>query len=664
MVSQMKLLQKKYKNKEDLKNKLINNTINEISSMSQEELEELVLYLNHLYYNDESLLGDSLYDVIKDYLEEHFPKSSILNEVGSIPKKNKVKLPFYMASMKKLKPNENNIQNWFKKYKGPYVVSDKLDGTSGMLYFKNNNVKMFTRGSHDYGRDISHLIPYLINIPTNNIQEKVNSFLSQKINSFAIRGEIILEKKKFEQYQKEGFKSGSRSIVNALVIKKEVDKKLATDSDFVLFEIVEPRLPKIQQFELLKYLGFKVSFNKKFDTLDKEKLSNILDDRRKNSIYDIDGIIVEDNGPHSLAKQTNPDYAFAYKQLYNENIFEVPVLKVEYEASKDGVLVPIVHYQPINYKGDILKKATGFNAKFIKENGIGPGAMIKVIRAGEIIPYIHEVVNKVKPQMPNVEYEWNESGVDALLKNASSDKTVKLKLLINFFTKLEFSFINRGLLEKFVNNDLDTIDKILNVQKEQLLNIEGFKEKMAEKIYNSINENFVNITPAALMSASNSFGKGFGERRIKQILQEYPNIVQCYKDINKEKLIEDINNIEGFQTKTSSKFVENLGNFCEFLEKNQLLKQVFYKKEKKEDNKKPKLTYSKLENINIVMSGFRDKDLVRLIEQHNGKVVDTISSKVNILVVKDKSNNSSKIQKATKLNIPIMDIEEFNKYYS
>ena len=94
------------------------------------------------------------------------------------------------------------------------------------------------------------------------------------------------------------------------------------------------------------------------------------------------------------------------------------------------------------------------------------------------------------------------------------------------------------------------------------------------------------------------------------------------------------------------------------------MKQVFYKKEKKEDNKKPKLTYSKLENINIVMSGFRDKDLVRLIEQHNGKVVDTISSKVNILVVKDKSNNSSKIQKATKLNIPIMDIEEFNKYYS
>ena len=145
----------------------------------------------------------------------------------------------------------------------------------------------------------------------------------------------------------------------------------------LLFEIVEPRLPKIQQFELLKYLGFKVSFNKKFDTLDKEKLSNILDDRRKNSIYDIDGIIVEDNGPHNLAKQTNPDYAFAYKQLYNENIFEVPVLKVEYEASKDGVLVPIVHYQPINYKGDI-KKAVGFNAKLLKKNGIESGAMIKV----------------------------------------------------------------------------------------------------------------------------------------------------------------------------------------------------------------------------------------------------------------------------------------------
>ena len=662
MVEKMKLLLNKYKNNEDLKNRLSNNVMNEIGNMKQEELEELILYLNHLYYNDKSLLGDSIYDIIKDYLEEKFPESSILNEVGSIPKKNKVKLPFYMASMKKLKPNENNIQNWFKKYKGPFVVSDKLDGTSGMIYFTNNNVKMFTRGSHDYGRDISHLIPFVVNVKTENVLERVNLFLKTKIKKFAIRGEIILEKKIFEKYQKEGFKSGSRSIVNALVIKKTVDEKLANDADFVLFEVVEPRLSKTQQFELLEHLGFKTTFNKKYDNLDQEKLSKILDERRIKSKYDIDGIIVEDNGPHNLAKQTTPDYAFAFKQLYDENIFEVPVLKVEYEASKDGILVPIVHYQPINYNGDILKKATGYNAKFIKENGIGTGAMIKVIRAGEIIPYIHSVVKKVEPQMPNVEYEWNESGVDAVLKNISDDKTVKLKLLINFFTKLEFSFINRGLLEKFVNNDLDTIDKILNVQKEQLLNIEGFKEKMAEKIYNSINENFKNIKPSALMAASNSFGKGFGEKRIKLILEKHPNIVQCYNEIDKEKLINDINSIEGFQNKTSSKFVENLSNFCSFLEDNQLLKQKFYKQEVKKEEKK-ELKYKKLENIVVVMSGFRDKEISTLIEQHNGKLVNTISNKVNVLIVKDKTSNSSKIKKANDLNISVVNLEEFNDLY-
>jgi len=565
--------------------------------------------------------------------------------------------------MKKLKPNDNSIENWFKKYpSNSYMVSDKLDGTSSMLYFSNGKTKLFTRGSHDYGRDISHLIPYLVNV--DGTLEKANQFFDGKMNikKLALRGEIIMSKKNFIKYRQKGFTSGSRTIANALVIRKTIDEELVKDVDFVLFEVVEPRLPKNVQFELLKYLGFKTTYNKHYTELNKTILSDILDKRKNESEYDIDGLIVEDNEKiHKLANQKTPDYAFAYKKVYDDLTFEVPVTKVVYEASKDGVLVPVVHYQPINYKGDILKKATGFNAKFIKDNGIGEGAIIKIIRAGEIIPYITgDIVKKVEPQMPNVDYEWNKSGVDAILVDHHQDESVKTKLLVNFFTKMEFPYINHGFILKFMNNGYDTIDKILNITKTELMQFDGVKETMANKIYESINESYQNVKPEVLMSASNSFGKGFGKRRIKMILEKYPDIVQCYNETDKDELIDKINEIDGFQIITSKKFVEHLGNFCEFLEKNILLKKVFYDSETVSQGE---LLHPKLFNLSVVMTGFRDKELSDLIDKNGGKVLNTVTKNVDIVITKDESTTGTKIKKANELGVATMSLLEFKKEY-
>ena len=88
----------------------------------------------------------------------------MVKEVGAPVEKNKAILPYQMGSMDKIKPDTNEILNWTKKFKGPYVLSCKLDGVSGLYTTEGSTPKLYTRGDGKVGQDISHLIPYL-NLP-------------------------------------------------------------------------------------------------------------------------------------------------------------------------------------------------------------------------------------------------------------------------------------------------------------------------------------------------------------------------------------------------------------------------------------------------------------------------------------------------------------------
>jgi len=81
-------------------------------------------------------MSDVLYDKLKDAFEEKFPKHPLLTNVGAPITKSKVKLPFWMGSMNKIKPGTKSLITWFSKHKSPYLISDKLDGVS-CIYYKN-----------------------------------------------------------------------------------------------------------------------------------------------------------------------------------------------------------------------------------------------------------------------------------------------------------------------------------------------------------------------------------------------------------------------------------------------------------------------------------------------------------------------------------------------
>ena len=120
-----------------------------LEQLDKDGLEKLIKYLYNRYHNyNESLVSDALFDYIKEYYEKKYVVK--IKEVGAPlegDKNKKVKLPYYMGSLDKIKPSTSEFDKWINRYKGPYIVSYKLDGISAMVYKNEDKVSFFTRGN-------------------------------------------------------------------------------------------------------------------------------------------------------------------------------------------------------------------------------------------------------------------------------------------------------------------------------------------------------------------------------------------------------------------------------------------------------------------------------------------------------------------------------------
>jgi NAD-dependent DNA ligase len=234
-----------------------------------------------------------------------------------------------------------------------------------------------------------------------------------------------------------------------------------------------------------------------------------------------------------------------------------------------------------------------------------------------------------------------------------------------FFSVLEVKNISLGILTKLVDNGYDNIIDILTADKKELEKIDGIGKKLIEKIYDNIDEVMKDISLEKLMAGSHVFGTGIGERKIKLIIKEIPNILNI-KD--KKELKDMILKIDGFSDISADKFVNNLDKFKIFYKELKEIYDIDYIEEKlKKDNKKKDTkdeSKNIFENMKIVFTGFRDKELQDKIENLGGSVSTSVSSKTSIVVHADTEKNSSKLEKATQLEIKIMSKSEFLKKFN
>jgi NAD-dependent DNA ligase len=616
--------------------------IDYLHGLSEKELISMLETANDAYYNESSLMSDGEYDILKEYIEDKYPKNKVVKEVGAPIVKEKVKLPYYMGSMDKIKPDTGVITRWIKKYSGPYVLSAKLDGISGLYSTEGGVAKLYTRGNGVEGQDISYMIPYL-QLP--------------KDENITIRGELIMSKKMFEtKYASTA--ANARNLVSGFSNRKTVDPDDIRSIDFVAYEVIHPTLKPSEQFALLTSLDVKTVIHDVVPSVSNESLSELLVNWRDAYEYEIDGVICTNDAVYPRKKE-NPKYAFAFKMVLSDQVVEAKVVDVLWAPSKDGYLKPRVRIEPVVIGGARIEYATAFNGAFVEENKIGVGAVVRMIRSGDVIPYIMAVVTPASTtKMPDVPYVWNESHIDVMLEDASKDPVVLQKNITGFFTGIGVVGLSSGNVKRLMDAGFDSVHKILSANMSDFLKADGFKEKLASKVHTSIHNQLEKVPLAKLMSATNLFGRGMGERRIQSVLDSFPNIlIMNVSNAEKEKLVASI---DGFARKTAKAFVEHIDEFLAFAKENNLMERVEAKSKSKgvEDKKD---TSHPLYGKSVLLTGFRDKALEQRIKDVGGKIATSVSKKTDYVVVIDMDETTGKADKARKLGVTMILVDDFNK---
>lgn len=615
---------------------------------------------NHYYYGtDKPIVSDSVYDKIEDILKERSPNNKMWKEVRApmdldITDRIKVKLDYWMGSMDKIKPGKELVEKWSAKYPGPYEISEKLDGMSILYVIKNNNHQLYTRGKGEYGYDVSHLLGYLT-LP--KLDKLMKNISNNSNGTLVMRGELIIPKKLFyDKYA--STKTDPRSMVAGIINAKHPDPKEIKDLDIMIYEVIDPsHLKPSDQFLYAKKLGFKVP---RHTTLtDKElkesTLITLLPKWKSESTHEMDGLIITQNKVQKRNVSGNPPYSRAFKMDDESQKASSVVEEIIWDVSRHGKLIPTVRIKPVKIGNVTIQRATGFNAKFIQDNHLGKGAIVNIIRSGDVIPYITSIVKKApKIDMPSIKYKWHEGGYDIYVDGSGHDD-LEIKKITYFMNTLDVEGLNLSTVKKYYINGYKTINQILNLTEEHISQIEGLGTKIAHKHIKEFERIKNNKHPLEkLMPASGCFGLGFGVRKSKMILQVYPDILT--RNIKKE----DIVAISGFESKTADLFINGLNKFKTWLQKHNFKYTIDHFKKNTSGSKSSNLV---LKDQVVVMTGFRDKTLETFVENNGGRNSSGVNSKTTILIAKDPSAGGSKINKAKELGVKIYSLDKFKQHF-
>lgn len=659
----------------ELGEKSITRFFSNYKKLSKKKFIEYLTELEENYRNGEGLISDQEFDMIVDYFDDKFEMSwkdyirENEEETG-----NMEDLPYPAPSLKTVKKDKDvtkMIEKIKSEYERPYVYMDKLDGTS-LIYTGD---KLFTTGRTKLkGKNVSHLIKLLDLPPIDNL------------SGDCVRGELVITKKRFNKYRILKISQGSknkfdnmRSTVNGIVNgkKDKLDPECLRICQFVTFKIFGSEKSKIEQLEELEENGFDVVYYEYSNKLKHKLCKTILHERKGfkekdlESKYEIDGIVIEPNivDIRNQDNERDPEYTFAYKEDITTLIEVIDV--IWRLTSKDGYIKPIVIFKSTRHEGKNIGKSTGWNAYQIINKKIGPGAIINGTFANGVIPHIESVEKEadylVYPNLDEDEYEWNETGVDFVLKNPEDNDEVKINNILFFFKTLDIKGIKKESITKLYESGFTTLRKIFKMDEDDMSEVFNGPirgKKFVDLIHNGIK----NIPLHLIMAATNIFGRTVGPSRLKRILEEYPDILdfKIENEDDEAKLYEKLIKIDDIGPITADRIVFNLNKFILWLEKHH---QVTIKENN--DVNLEDIRFDDLRGKHVVFSGqkiykINDSGYTQLkdILEANGVIVkDSYVKSAYYLIVKDINGSQSKLKKAEKDNIEIITGDEFIRKY-
>lgn len=510
-----------------------------IDKLNEDELLSLLKVTNALYRSGFPVIEDLLYDSFRNTFALNNPNhpfiTSVESEVMNLGKT--IALPQKMLSTDKAYSKEE-IKKWIDRIlkaaeelnidtkEIDIRVTPKLDGYAAF----DDGEKLYTRGDGVKGQDVSRAFDRGLKVAENG---------GRGLGA----GEIVIDKLYFEEKLSPYFEN-SRNIQAAIIAEKNVDDRV--------LEAIKDGACVFYPFSLITdWVGNHQDLMADFDSII-DKIWNAVE-------YDVDGVILEatDSRIKEYMGATRKFHRWQIAFKINDEAAEVEVISVTPQTSRTGRVTPVAELVPTRISGATISRVTVHHYNMVKTNGVGPKAIVQIVRSGLVIPKIEKVIKQVEPQIPTncpscqSHLIWESDHL--ICPNKSDCPAQTENTLIHFFKTLANNDgFGPKVIEKLSNYGIKHIHEIYELKEHQFVGY-GFGDKTAKNLFDQLQASReVEVEDWRFLSA-------FGVSRLaggncEKLLEHY-SLTELF-DLSTEEIVK----LDGFAELSAEAVVEGLSN--------------------------------------------------------------------------------------------------------
>ncbi|MHA2307465.1 MAG: NAD-dependent DNA ligase LigA, partial [Candidatus Hodarchaeales archaeon] len=590
-----------------------------------EKLTDQILFHKRKYYEGEPVISDAAYDILEDQLRVLDPNHPVLHIIGT-PSDGKVTHDTPMLSCQKA-TDISDVLKWSKGY--ALFIGYKIDGFSlSLTYERGKLIQAATRGNGINGDDATLAVMKITSIP------KIISENS-RIN---IRGELFIRISEFNRINKieKTSYSSPRNLAVGTVKQKDLKMLEQRDLEFFAFELLGYRdeADLTTKAEILKSWNFKTADLTIIRTPSEKKIKELFDqvEKSRNDLdFEIDGIVLKYNEGQKRKEagstEHHPKWMIALKF---ESKGKISTLKgITWQIGRLGNITPVAELEPIEVMGAVIKRATLHNAEFLETLDISVGDKVLVIRSGDVIPKITEIIEKgdshsTFPQKcPSCDSSLIRDGVN-LKCTGTNCREREIQKIHHWVKNVDIIGLGIKNITKMYDSDLvkhfaDLYDK--NITETKLVELFG---KNGSKIFNNIQDS--REIPFSIILAGLGI-ENLGKRMGKTLAKHF----KSYEDLKKTSLAQLVK-IEGISDTIANSIIQGLNDpsLGDYLLKNNV--KIIYGKSKKK---------SKLKMASTLMDFISNEERKDILKQ---TAENDIKSKGLKIYVTGKVNQYSKKQ--------------------
>lgn len=613
-----------------------------------QEIADLLRQAREHYYNDgSSFLSDTEFDQLEEELRRLAPHHEYFGSVGvpaSFGDKIIHKTP--MLSADKCK-NLQELHKWLTRLALPpdtqFLVEPKIDGLSATCVYEEGCLRYTaTRGDGKTGQDVRHIARYIDSIP---------KVLPQKLN-IEVRGELYLP-------QDTEFDTKGKPLRNncvGLINRKEQQEDLSYVR-FSAYQVLrDGRETEYEAVSALADLGFDIvplRLTSSFEEIE-DYYRHYLEELRYSWPYETDGLIIVVNDRRLHAQidarwvvDHHHHYMVAFKPpaIGKETILD----KVEWQVSRQGNLIPVAVFSPIQLGGATLERATLHNAETVRKMCLSVGDTLLIERANDVIPYVKTNLSHhenrhwddalIPVHCPSCREKLQPRGVHIYCPNNTCPDRCVEKVLY-WVSCCRMDNIAEATIRRLFEKDLlHSVVDLYHITAEDLALLEGFAEKKIQ--------NFLRETEKSRRMTAREFIARLGIPLVQEkSLQKLGiNSMKDFWDFNDNRYVIGRNLIAWRDDEDNNALVKELSGVLQI-----------------EDQAPPGENAEKVLSVCCTGTGpLPRNELAKVLASLGFRISDNVSKDTALLLCANPEGSSSKLAKARKLEIPIQSYQDFFK---